>query len=320
MGASGDLAPLAHLMLGYLGIGELWDPALRSYSSASSVLQTYKLQPLILQSKEGLALINGTQFITTHAVEAIYLSKQLLAQANTIAALSLEALNGTFKAFDNRVAENRPHPGQIAVSQDMRTYLAADKGGSARFNKDNIQDAYSLRCIPQVHGVVYDTLAFVNKMIETELNSATDNPLILGDDVISAGNFHGQYPATACDYLAIAMTTLGNISERRVERLVNGSLSKLPSFLIKKDPGLNSCAMILQYCAAALTAENRVLSTPSSVTSISTCENQEDHVSMGGFSARKLLQIVNNVYHIVAIELFCAVQAYELLLRNQLKF
>lgn len=311
VGASGDLAPLAHLMLGYLGIGELWDPSTNSYQNASEVLKKHNLDPAMLNAKEGLALINGTQFITTHAVESIYLAKQLLAQANGVAALTLEALHGTFKAFDARVSENRPHPGQIAVSQDMRMYLAADKGGSARYNKDNVQDAYSLRCIPQVHGVVYDTLQFVNKMIETELNSATDNPLVLDEEIISAGNFHGQYPASACDYLAIAMTTLGNISERRIERLVNGSLSKLPSFLIKGQPGLNSGVMILQYCAAALASENRVLSTPASVTSIPTCENQEDHVSMGGFSARKLLQIINNVYHIVAIELFCAVQAYE---------
>lgn len=314
VGASGDLAPLAHLVLGYLGYGKLWNPEAKCYQDANTVLDTFGFYPLRLKAKEGLALINGTQFITAHVAEGIYLGSQLLKQATLISALTLEALKGTIKPFDPRVSESRPHEGQSSVAAQMREYLQYPEGSERyrQFAKNTVQDAYSLRCISQVHGTVEDTLKFVNTIITTEMNSSTDNPLIFGNDVISGGNFHGQYPATAADFLAIAITTLGNISERRIERLMNSSLSKLPSFLIRSEPGVNSGCMILQYTAAALAAENRTLVYPASVTTIPTCENQEDHVSMGGFAARKLLQILDNVYHIVAIELFCAVQAYEM--------
>jgi histidine ammonia-lyase len=302
-------------MLGYLGYGELYDPKLGKYSPATEVLHRHHLEPIRLKAKEGLAMVNGAQFITTLTAEGIYLADKLLSQANLVAALTLESLRGTIKAFDARVSQCRPHPGQIHVAAEMRQHLNAETGGSDRQSKYGskiVQDAYSLRCIPQVHGTVYDTLQFARRIIETEMNSSTDNPLIFdGGSVVSGGNFHGQYPATAADFLAIALTTLGNISERRVERLVNGSLSKLPSFLIRENPGMNSGCMILQYTAAAITAENRVQSTPSCVQSQSTCENVEDHTSCGAFSARKLLNVVNNVYHIITVELFCAVQAYE---------
>ena len=314
IGASGDLCPLSHLMLGYLGYGDLYDPKLKEYGPARQVLRRHHLVPISLGAKEGLALVNGAQFITTLTAEGIHLSEKLLSHANLIAALTLESLRGTIKAFDDRVSQCRPHPGQIHVAAEMRQHLDAETGGSerqAKYGSKIVQDAYSLRCIPQVHGTVYDTLQFVRRIIETEMNASTDNPLIFGESVTSAGNFHGQYPATAADFLAIALTTLGNISERRVERLVNGSLSKLPSFLIRENPGMNSGCMILQYTAAAITAENRVLSTPSCVQSQSTCEAVEDHTSCGAFSARKLLNVVANVQHIVAVELFCAVQAYE---------
>jgi histidine ammonia-lyase len=308
VGASGDLAPLAHLMLGYLGEGELWNPKVGKFQPARQVLVESNLPPLRLQAKEGLALINGTQFMTTLLAEAVNDSRRMLDQASSIVGLTIEALRGTSKAFDSRIAECRPHPGQIYISESIRELL----DGSERLSTDRIQDAYSLRCVPQVHGAVKDAIDYVEKITQTEINSATDNPLIFGDEVISGGNFHGQYPAMAADFLAIALTTLGNISERRIERLVNGSLSRLPSFLIRENPGLNSGCMIFQYTAAALAAENRTLSNPSSVTSIPTCENQEDHVSMGGFSVRKLLTIVGNVRHILAIELFCGVQAVEM--------
>jgi histidine ammonia-lyase len=314
VGASGDLAPLSHMMLGYLGYGELYDPKTKEYAPASEVLHRHHLDPIKLEAKEGLALNNGTQFITTHTAEGVYLATRLLSQANLVAALTLESLRGTTKAFDARISACRPHPGQIQVAAEMRRHLEAESGGSerqAKYGAKLVQDAYSLRCVPQVHGVVHDTIQFARRIIETEMNSANDNPLIFGDDARSGGNFHGQYPATAADFLTIALTTLGNISERRVERLVNGDLSKLPPFLIRENPGLNSGCMIHQYVAAALASENRVLSTPSSVTSLPTCMGQEDHTSMGAFSARKLLNVVNNVYHIIAVELFCAAQAYE---------
>jgi histidine ammonia-lyase len=314
VGASGDLCPLSHMMLGYLGYGELYDPKSKEYGPAQEVLHRHHLEPIRLEAKEGLASNNGTQFVTTHVAEAIYLSDKLLSHANLVAALTVEALRGTTKAFDARVSECRPHPGQIQVATEMRQHLDAETGGSerqAKYGSKLVQDAYSLRCLPQVHGTVYDTLQFARRIVETEMNAANDNPLVFGETVLSGGNFHAMYPATAADFLTIALTTLGNISERRVERLVNGSLSKLPSFLIRENAGLNSGCMILQYACAALAAENRVLSTPSCVNSIPTCENQEDFVSMGAFSARKLLNVVANVQHIVAVELFCAVQAYE---------
>ena len=314
VGASGDLAPLSHLMLGYLGYGNLWDPEELQYRPAKDVLDDYELKPLVLSYKEGLSTNNGTAFITTLAVDAIYKITNLFHQANNIAGLTVEALRGTNKAFDVRISQAKPHPGQIHVAKHLSDILGYHQGGSERFKKyaaNVVQDAYSLRCMPQVHGVLLDTLVFATNIIQTEMNSSTDNPLIFDDDVLSGGNFHGQYPGSVCDYLSIALTTFGNISERRIERLVNGSLSKLPSFLVKNNPGLNSGCMILQYTASALCAENRCKSNPATVHSIPTCENQEDMVSEGAYAAVKLLEIVENVYQILAIELYCAVQAYE---------
>lgn len=316
-GASGDLIPLSHLVLGYMAFGELYDPTKQTYRDAKSVLNDYKLSPLVLSYKEGLGICNGTQFITVYAAEAVYLAEQLFNQSQTISALTLEALRGTFKAFDQRISDVRLHPGQARVSEMLRENLDAANGGSERHQKygiNNVQDAYSLRAMPQVHGVLYDTIMMTKKVITTEMNSATDNPLVFPDgDIISGGNFHGQYPGTYCDYLSIALTTYGNISERRIERLVNGSLSKLPSFLIHENPGVNSGLMLCQYNCAALSAENRCKANPASVHSIPTCENQEDMVSMGAYASRKTLEILENVYHIVAIELFCAFNAYEFL-------
>lgn len=316
VGASGDLAPLSHLVVGYLGEGELYDPKEERYDSALDVLSRYDMVTLSLGPKEGLALNNGTTFMTTHLSEAVYQSTHLLSNANIVAALTLDALHGTHKAFHPKISEARPHAGQASVSKSMRQYLS-DSESHDTHAANVVQDAYSLRCIPQVHGAVQDTLTFVEKIVTTELNSATDNPLIVCDEdgykAVSGGNFHGMPVALCADYLGIALTTLGNISERRIERLVNSNLSKLPSFLVDQsvEPGLHSGYMIIQYTAAALAAENRQLSNPSSVHTIPTCENQEDHVSMGPWGCRKVLQILNNTQKIVALELMCAVQAKE---------
>lgn len=317
LGASGDLAPLAHLALGLMGEGQMWNPKTKSWQPAALVLTEHKLSPLALQPKEGLALINGTQLISALGAEAIYRSEMLAKTADIICAITLDALEGTVKAYDPQIHNARPHKGQIKSAAFMRsllhsqTYPSTISMGHANCNR--VQDAYSLRCAPQVHGVAYDTLAFVKGIIETEMNSATDNPMVFSDTemILSGGNFHGEFPSKALDFLAISVHELASISERRVERLVNSTLSGLPAFLVQEG-GLNSGFMIAHCTSAALVSENKTLAHPASIDSIPTSAEKEDHVSMGGWAARKCLKIVENVERVLAIELLAACQGIEL--------
>ncbi|KAJ8381517.1 hypothetical protein SKAU_G00022960 [Synaphobranchus kaupii] len=293
VGASGDLAPLSHLALGLVGEGKMWSPV-TGWSNAKYVLEAHGLKPLSLKPKEGLALINGTQMITSLGAEAVERALAIARQADIIAALTLEVLKGTTKAFDSDVHAVRPHPGQMQVAWRFRSVLDSDVFSSEITEKyrphQRVQDPYSLRCSPQVHGVVNDTIAFVKNIISTEMNSATDNP--------------------ALDYLAIGVHELASISERRIERLCNPSLSELPAFLVNEG-GLNSGFMIAHCTAASLVSENKVLCHPSSVDSLSTSAATEDHVSMGGWAARKALRVVEHVEQVLAIELLAACQALE---------
>ncbi|XP_072328031.1 histidine ammonia-lyase-like [Scyliorhinus torazame] len=317
VGASGDLAPLAHLALGLMGEGKMWSPK-SGWADAKYVLQAHGLQPISLKAKEGLALINGTQMITSLGAEAVERATMISRQADIIAALTLEVLKGTTRGFDSGIHALRPHPGQIEVAARFRSLLHSDVhpseiAGSHRFC-DRVQDPYSLRCCPQVHGVVNDTIAFVKTILVTEMNSATDNPIVFAErgEIISGGNFHGEYPAKALDYLAIGVHELASISERRIERLCNPSLSELPAFLVK-DGGLN-CGFMMAHCtAAALVSENKVLCHPSSVDSLSTSAATEDHVSMGGWAARKALRVIEHVEQVLTIELLAACQGLEFL-------
>ncbi|UXI22178.1 Glutamate-cysteine ligase catalytic subunit [Sarcoptes scabiei] len=317
VGASGDLAPLAHLALGLIGEGKMWSPE-SGWSDSKYVLESHKLKPLKLKPKEALALINGTQLITSLGAEAVEMACYVARQADIVAGLTLEVLKGTTRAFDPDIQKIRPHPGQAQAAKRIRSILnsyhfPSEIAESHRFC-NRVQDAYTLRCCPQVHGIVHDTIDFVRKIIQTEMNSATDNPLVFVErsEIISSGNFHGEYPAKALDYLAIAVHELGSMGERRIERLVNPSKSGLPAFLVQNG-GLNSGFMIAHCTAAALVSENKVLCHPASVDSLSTSAGQEDHVSMGGFSARKVLQVIENVERIIAIELLAACQAIEFL-------
>uniref|UniRef100_A0A8C8YVK2 Histidine ammonia-lyase n=1 Tax=Prolemur simus TaxID=1328070 RepID=A0A8C8YVK2_PROSS len=317
VGASGDLAPLSHLALGLIGEGKMWSPK-SGWADAKYVLQAHGLKPVVLKPKEGLALINGTQMITSLGCEAIERASAIARQADIVAALTLEVLKGTTKAFDTDIHAVRPHRGQIEVAFRFRSLLDSDHhpseiAESHRFC-DRVQDAYTLRCCPQVHGVVNDTIAFVKSIITTELNSATDNPMVFArrGETISGGNFHGEYPAKALDYLAIGVHELAAISERRIERLCNPSLSELPAFLVAEG-GLNSGFMIAHCTAAALVSENKALCHPSSVDSLSTSAATEDHVSMGGWAARKALRVVEHTEQVLAIELLAACQGIEFL-------
>ncbi|CAD5119142.1 DgyrCDS7782 [Dimorphilus gyrociliatus] len=317
VGASGDLAPLAHLALGMMGEGKMWSPEC-GWGEAKYVLESHGLSPIKLGPKEGLSLINGTQFITALGVEAVERADAIARQADVVAALTLEVLKGTCKAFNSDIHNARPHEGQILVAERFRSLLHSDTfpseiAESHRFC-DRVQDAYTIRCCPQVHGVVNDTIKFVRRLLTVEMNSATDNPMVVADkgEIISAGNFHGEYPAKALDYLAIGVHELANISERRIERLINPASSELPAFLTSKG-GLNSGFMIAHCTAAALVSENKGLCHPSSVDTLSTSAGTEDHVSMGGWSARKALKIVEHVEFVVAIELLAACQAIEFL-------
>ncbi|KAM6987055.1 histidine ammonia-lyase-like [Aplochiton taeniatus] len=317
VGASGDLAPLAHLTLGLMGEGQMWSPR-SGWAPAKLVLECNGIPPLVLKPKEGIALINGTQMVTSLGAEAVERALGVVRQADIIAALTLEALKGTTKAFDSDVHALRPHPGQMAVAARLRSLLDSEVFPSQiseiHRSCDRVQDAYTLRCIPQVHGVANDTIGFVQKVISTELNSATDNPLVFAKraETVSGGNFHGEYPAKALDFLAIGVHELASISERRIERLVNPSLSELPAFLVKEG-GLNSGFMIAHCTAAALVSESKTLCHPSSVDSLSTSAATEDHVSMGGWAARKALRVVEHVEQVLAIELLAACQALEFL-------
>ncbi len=387
VGASGDLAPLSHLALGMMGEGKMYDPTLEKYAPANEVLARHNIQPLELYAKEGLALINGTQLITSIGAEAVVRAKRIARQADVITALTIEALCGSSTAFHPLIHNARPHCGQRLTAGRVRSLLHWNTDELSDISKwhencPKVQDSYTLRCVPQIHGISHDTIAWVYQVIFSEMNSATDNPMVFANAsrtdvkhfggqlaldaerhemeskailscirsgykpkltvdekpvlaflpppstneitnadladptvvpegvILSGGNFHGEYPAKVLDYLAIAVHELSNVSERRIERLVNPQLSGLPAFLVPRG-GLNSGFMIAHCAAAALVSENKSLCHPASVDSISTSAAQEDHVSMGGYAARKALQVVSNVEYVLAIELVCAIQGLD---------
>ncbi len=307
LGASGDLAPLAHLFLPLLGHGEVWlgDEKIL----ASEMLNRNNWSPVKLEAKEGLALLNGTQFMSAHAVYTLLRAFRLELQADMIAALSLDAFNGRIDPFLEILHSVRPHPGQIETARHIRKLLEGSELISKKDKK--IQDPYSFRCIPQVHGAVKDAMDYVARIVETEINSVTDNPIVFPDEerIISGGNFHGEPLALALDFLGIAISELASISERRIYRLISGERG-LPVFLVA-NPGLNSGFMIPQYTAASIVSLNKQMATPSSVDSIPSSNEQEDHVSMGGNAATKALKIVYNAERVLGIELFNASQALD---------
>ena len=311
VGASGDLAPLAHLALVLIGRGEALYRGERMPGAAA--LQQCRLNAMELESGEGLALVNGTQVMTAIGALALYDAIRLAKLIDIAAAMSLEVLLGSRTEFDARIHQVRPHPGQRAAADNMGRMIQNSEIVTSHRDCGRIQDAYTLRCSPQVHGASRDAIGYSRQTIETEMNASTNNPLIFAGsrDFLLGGNFHGQPVALTLDFLAIAASELANISERRIERLVNPKLSGLPAFLVK-DGGLNSGFMIAQYTAAALVSENKVLSHPASVDSIPTSANKEDHVSMGTIAARKCRKIVANAENVVAIELLCAAQALDL--------
>jgi histidine ammonia-lyase len=311
VGSSGDLAPLAHMVL--VMIGEGTAKYRGKVMDGKDAMKKASLQPLELQAKEGVALINGTQPMTSVGVLTIYDSMNLIRDSSIASAMSLEALRGTRRAFDSRIHNIRPHEGQSDVADAMRRILADSEINQSHADCGKVQDAYSLRCIPQVLGASLDTLRYVRSIIEIEINSVTDNPLVFLEEgeVVSGGNFHGQPIALAMDFLGIALSEIGNISERRINRLVNSHLSGLPPFLIDES-GLESGLMIAQYTAAALVSENKVLAHPASVDSIPTSADQEDHVSMGTIASRKAREILENVQNVVAIEYLTAAQGIDL--------
>ena len=331
VGASGDLAPLAHLTLALIGEGEVqvgWPGALR-IEPAEQALQAAGIEKLVLQAKEGLALVNGTQCMTAIGLLALSDALDACVLADLSGALSLEALLGTPRAFDARIHAARPHPGQALVAANLRALLHASPIVESHRDCGKVQDPYSLRCIPQVHGATRDALGYVHQVLLREVQSATDNPLIFAaagarpgsgaageaeatDEIISGGNFHGQPVALALDFAGIAIAELANIAERRIEQLVNPHLSSgLPAFLTPRS-GLNSGYMIAQVTAAALVSENKILAHPASVDSIPSSAGREDHVSMGVHAADKFARIVDNVRNVLAIELACAAQGVSL--------
>ncbi|MDI9493118.1 MAG: histidine ammonia-lyase [Bacillota bacterium] len=309
LGASGDLVPLAHMSLVLLGMGEAKYRG--EVMSGEQAMKLAGITPVKLTSKEGLALINGTPAMCAVGALALADAEMLMKSADVIAALSMEAECGIADAMDERLHRVRRQPGQMAVAENMRRLFEGSRYIS-RQGELRVQDAYSFRCIPQIHGASRDAIAYVRNIIDNELNAVTDNPLIFSDteEALSGGNFHGQYLAISLDVLGIALAELANVSERRIERLVNPALSGLPAFLIKNG-GLNSGMMIAQYTAASLVSENKVLAHPASVDSIPSSANQEDHVSMGMTAARKAREILNNVTEVLAIEAMCAAQAVE---------
>jgi histidine ammonia-lyase len=310
VGASGDLAPLAHLALALVGEGECL--AGRGTVPSADALGAAALQPVTLEAKEGLALINGTQLMAGVTGLALAEAWRLARTADVTGALTLDALKGTDVAFDPRIHAARPHLGQQASARNLRALLRGSPLRESHRDCGKVQDAYSLRCIPQVHGAVRDALAFVTSVVEVEINAATDNPMVFAEsrELLSGGNFHGAPVALAADVLAIAVAELGSIAERRIERLVNPALSDLPAFLTR-DGGLNSGLMLAQVTAAALASENKTLAHPASVDSIPTSANKEDHVSMGVTAARKAQRAVANTRRILAVEAIAACQALE---------
>lgn len=307
LGASGDLVPLAHMSLPLVGLGEVEYQG--KVISGAEMLKIFGWEPIHLVSKEGLALLNGTQNMSAFAVWSLLQAQKLSDWADKIAAMSLDAYHGLLSPFTKAVHVVRPHQGQLDTAARMMELLEGSE--IAAMPKDYVQDPYSFRCIPQVHGAAKDTIAYVKSVIDTEINSATDNPTVCPDDdlIISAGNFHGEPIALPMDFLSIGLSELANISERRIYKLVSGTRG-LPSFLVAK-PGLNSGFMIAQYTAASVVSLNKSLATPSSIDSIPSSQGQEDHVSMGANAAIKLYKIVLNVERVLAIELFNAAQALE---------
>lgn len=307
LGASGDLSPLSHLCLPLLGLGHVEHEG--KLYVASEILKKFGWEPITLQSKEGLALINGTQFMSAYGLHNLIQSYRLLEWSNAIAAISFDAFDGVSDAFHPLIHEVRPHNGQKSVAAEMLSWL--DGSQIAKQKKQQVQDPYSFRCIPQVHGATMDTLNYVESVLIREINSVTDNPNVFPDEdlIISGGNFHGQPLALVLDFLSIAMSEIGSISERRTYQLISGSRG-LPAFLVS-NPGLHTGFMIPQYTAAGIVSENKQLCTPASVDTIPSSNNQEDHVSMGANAATKCKRVIDNVEKVLAIELLTAAQAIE---------
>lgn len=310
LGASGDLAPLSHMVLPMIGLGMA--EYMGEVIPGKEAMERAGIQVVELTSKEGLALINGTQVMTAVGALTIYDALNLVKASDIAAALSFEAQNGVLDALDHKVHDVRPHKGQMDTARILLQILDESKM-TTRQGEIRVQDAYSLRCTPQVHGASKDAINYVRERVEIEINSVTDNPIIFPEtrEGISGGNFHGQPMALSFDFLGIALAELANISERRLERLVNPALSGLPAFLVEQG-GLNSGFMIVQYSAAALVSENKVLAHPASVDSIPSSANQEDHVSMGTIAARKAKEIMENARRVIAMEIMCACQGIDL--------
>ena len=321
VGASGDLAPLAHMALVLMGKGSAFIRGGRSKGSSEWIevsgkeaLEKYKMKPIIFKAKEGLAILNGTQVSTAYGLWAYLKALNLVKVADIVGAITLEALLGTVTPFDARIHRLRSHPGQKSVASNFRKLLAGSPlVASHKLDDDRVQDAYSLRCIPQVHGAVRDALNYVGEVLIKEMNSVTDNPLIFPEkkDVLSGGNFHAAPVGYVCDLMAIVLADMTNMSERRIEHMQDPHVSLLPGFLTRSG-GLNSGFMIAHVTAAALSSENKVLAHPASVDSIPTSANKEDHVSMSTYAARKALEISENLEHVLAIELISACQALDL--------
>jgi histidine ammonia-lyase len=323
VGSSGDLVQLSHLVLAMIGKGKVQlindinapDAGCEKEIKAEEGLRKFNFKPVNLEAKEGLALINGTQMITAFAAYISCRANKLIKIADMSAALSHEALRATDKAFDKKIHLLKPFPGQLTTAENILMLIRDSEIRRSHLDNDTrVQDAYSIRCVPQIHGASRDAIEYVCSRVEIEMNSANDNPLIFPDtgEHIEGGNFHGQSMALAMDFMCIALSELANVSERRIERMVNGSLSGLPRFLALNG-GLNSGLMIAQYTAASLVSENKVLSHPASVDSIPTSANQEDHNSMGSIAAQKCFRIMENLQNVLAIELFTAAQAVEFL-------
>lgn len=308
VGASGDLAPLAHMVLPLLGFGKVWENS--EIKDTAAVLKKHKIKPLKLQAKEGLALINGTQFILAHAIWGLRKFQYLINLADMAAAMSLEAYQGSASPFKKELHEIRPFDGSKKVAERMRKFLKGSQNLNSHENCDRVQDPYSMRCVPQVHGASRTAFEHLKQMAETELNSVTDNPIVISDEeAISGGNFHGQLMALPLDYATLAAAELGNISDRRSYLLLEGKYG-LPKLLVESS-GLNSGFMIPQYTSAALVTENKTLCFPASADSIPTSLGQEDHVSMGSISGRKFNQVLGNLENILAVEMMFSAQGME---------
>jgi histidine ammonia-lyase len=323
VGSSGDLVQLSHLVLAMIGKGRVQiienilnpDASCLNILPSNEGLKKFKLKPVTLEAKEGLALINGTQMMTSFAAYICYRAQKLIKLADAAAALSHETLRGTDKAFFQKLHKLRPYPGQLTTAANILSMIKNSEIRNSHLTNDKkVQDAYSLRCVPQIHGASRDAIDYVCSRISIEINSANDNPLIFPEtgEVIEGGNFHGQPVALPMDFMSIALSELANVSERRIERMVNGALSGLPRFLAMEG-GLNSGLMIAQYTAASLVSENKVLSHPASVDSIPTSANQEDHNSMGSIAAQKCYKILRNLENVLTIEIMTAAQGLEFL-------